>query len=85
MDNFTQVIVSYGGLGVLALFAWLLLKSVLKQQEALTHAISNHLTSLLERQELTNRLLQEMINQFREHEEKAQERHGKVIEAIRRG
>lgn len=47
----------FGGLGVLAFFAYILLKSFLKQQAQLTRLLDNHLTKLLERQEIMNQLL----------------------------
>ena len=56
-DSIITALTQFGGLGVLAGFAYILLKSSLKQQEKLTKLLDNHLTKLLERQELMNQLL----------------------------
>lgn len=79
--EFAKILMQFGGLGVLALFAWLLLKSVLKQQERLATLLDNHLTSLLSRQETMNSLLKGILDTlkddartFRKHEEHMDEK-----------
>lgn len=62
-DTITQ----FGGLGVLALFAWVLLKSVLKQQDKLAGLLNNHLTKLLEKQEMTNTVLTQISKRLEEN------------------
>ena len=64
--NIVEVITSFGGLGLLGLFAWLLLKSVLKQQERLTEMIENHLKTLLDRAEKANRFLEHLCDRMKE-------------------
>ena len=61
------ILTQFGGLGVLAMFAWVLLKSTLKQQEKLGKLLENHLTKLLERQELTNALLSALVAELKAH------------------
>ena len=64
--SITEVVTTYGGLGLLALFAWILLKSVLKQQEKLTQLLDNHLTTLLQRAEKTNQILEHLCERLKE-------------------
>ena len=61
-----QALTQFGGLGVLALFSWAMLKSLLKQQEKLGNMLNNHLTSLLQRSEKTNEVLSELLKEHRE-------------------
>ena len=67
------ILTQFGGLGVLAMFAWVLLKSTLKQQEKLGKLLENHLTKLLERQELTNTLLGALVAEIKAHRTEAAE------------
>lgn len=63
-DTIITALTQFGGLGVLAGFAYILLKGNLKQQEKLTKLLDNHLTKLLERQELMNQLLQGIVRKM---------------------
>lgn len=85
MDPFLPTLTQFGGLGVLALFAYLLLKSVLKQQEKLAELLNNHLTQLLERQKTTNDLLQRIVAGWDQHESKAEARHLSLVNLISSG
>ncbi len=78
----TQVITSYGGLGVLALFAWLLLRSVLKRQDSSQEEFVRQLTLLIERQEKQNIIIQSMLEANQKHESNALDRHNKLVECI---
>lgn len=77
---FTQ----FGGLGILALFAYIMLRSMLRQQEKLGELLSNHLTSLLQRQELTNQLLKQLVDVMQHHDVEAGERQKEILKEIRR-
>ena len=65
-ERLVVLVSQYGGLGVLALFAWALLRSFLKQQERLGNILNNHLTELLKRQEVSNAFLSQMVEQQKE-------------------
>ena len=56
-----NVLTNFGGLGVLALFAWALLRQSFKQQERLTKVMDNHFKADLENQQLINVALREII------------------------
>lgn len=75
------ILTQFGGLGVLALFAWALLKSMLKQQEKLGNLFSNHLTKLLERQETNNKILADLLEQQRNFSQ-AWQRHMEHFEKL---
>ena len=78
----TQVITSYGGLGVLALFAWLLLRSVLKRQDSSQEEFIKQLTLLVERQEKQNKIIDAMLDMNKQHETNALDRHTKIVECL---
>lgn len=65
-DSIITALTQFGGLGVLAGFAYILLKGFLKQQERLAKLIDNHLTKLLERQEIMNQLLVGIVKKMDE-------------------
>ena len=56
-----NVITNFGGLGILALFAWALLRQSFKQQDRLTKVMDNHFKEDLENQQLINIALREII------------------------
>ena len=56
-----NVITNFGGLGILALFAWALLRQSFKQQDRLTKVMDNHFKEDLENQQLINVALREII------------------------
>ena len=86
MENaLLQLIPQYGGLAVVAGFAWLLLKSVLKQQERLAKLLDNHLTSLLEHQKATNELLTELVKELKGHSAYAQQVGAVLLERTKGG
>ena len=66
--SIVQTMVQFGGLGVLALFAGVMLRSFLAQLEGLTQLLQNHMSKLLERQELSNELLRAMLAEMNAHE-----------------
>ena len=83
MDPFIPALTQFGGLGVLALFAYILLKSVLKQQEKLADLLDNHLRSLLDRQDKSNALLAQMLKQMEAHEARALTRQEQLLAHMR--
>ena len=77
-ETFLPILTQFGGLGVLALFAWLLLKntldqqrdffkSTIEQQQKLAEMIGNHMTSLLEQMRQQNNLLSSISDKFHAH------------------
>lgn len=77
MDNYIQVIINYGGLGVVALFAWVLLKSVLKSLDYFTQLTSNHLEHLDKTLEKVNTALENLdksVNRLSDFAERREER-----------
>lgn len=65
----------FGGLGVLAIFAYLLLKNLFAQQKDLASIIGNHLRDMLTQAQTNQRLLERLIDRMDRHEDRAQSRH----------
>ena len=83
--SIVQTMVQFGGLGVLALFAGVMLRSFLTQLEGMTQLLQNHMSKLLERQELSNELLRAMLAEMKAHEERAVARQELLREEVRQG
>ncbi len=88
MSEGFQALVSYGGLGILALFAYILLKATLNQQERLATTLSNHLETLIKRQikrqEEQNQVLKEMVGTLKQMQEEEYKRNEKILGSLER-
>jgi len=67
LQGMVYILSNFGGLGLIALFAWVLLRSTMKQQRDLTTALTNHLATDLQVQQKLVDILGELEKNFREH------------------